>query len=182
MSGDSYKITDQHATYFVTCTVVNWVDLFTRLSYKETIVESLRYCINKKGLKLHAWVIMSNHIHFIARCDPPHTMSGFLRDYKKFTSKKFIQSIKLADESRRDWLLDKFAFEAKRTNRAEKYKVWKDSNHPVDLNLVDHHQKIDYIHNNPVTAGLVYNPEDYVFSSAADYAGRKGLLEVELLE
>ncbi len=181
MSGDSYKVTDLHATYYITCTVVNWIDLFTRLRYKEIIVESLQYCIKNKGLKLNTWVIMSKHIHFLGRCDPPHRMSNFLRDFKKFTSKQFIESIESSEESRRSWLLDKFAFEAKRTNRAEKYKVWKDSNHPVDLNLVDHLQKLDYIHNNPVRAGLVYNPEVYVFSSAADYAGRKGILEVELM-
>ncbi len=181
MSGDSYKIEDQHATYYITYTVVYWVDLFTRLNYKQTIIESLQYCIKNKGLKLNAWVIMSNHIHFIGRCDPPHTMSDFLRDFKKFTSKQFIKSIESSEESRRNWLLDKFAFEAKRTNRAENYKIWKDSNHPIDLALVDPLQKIDYIHNNPVRAGIVYNPEDYVFSSATDYAGGKGLLEVELV-
>ncbi|MFN3403308.1 MAG: hypothetical protein ACK40G_04380 [Cytophagaceae bacterium] len=80
-----------------------------------------------------------------------------------------------------DWLFDKFAFKAKRTRRAEKYKVWMDSNHAVDLSNINIMQKIDYIHNNPVRAGLVNNPEEYVYSSARDYAGKKGLVEVTLV-
>lgn len=181
MSGDSYKITDQHIPYFITCTVVNWIDLFSRLEYKQIIVDSLKYCIEHKGLRLNAWVIMSNHIHFIGRCEPSFEISAFLRDFKKFTSKEFIKSMEFINESRKSWLLDKFTFEAKKTGRAEKYKVWQDSNHAINLGLVDPYQKLEYIHNNPVRSGCVYNSEDYVYSSAQDYVGRKGLLDIEFL-
>lgn len=84
-------------------------------------------------------------------------------------------------ESRYEWLLDKFAFEARRTRRAEKFKVWRDDNHAVDLTHIDIMEKIDYIHNNPVRAGLVDYPEDYIYSSARDYAGGKGLVEVTVV-
>ena len=123
MSGDSYKIADQHSPYFITCTVVNWIDLFSRLEYKEIIVDSLQYCIKNKGLRLNAWVIMSNHIHFIARCEEPFEMSDFLRDFKKFTSKEFIKCMQFINESRKEWLLDKFSFEARKTRRAEQFKI-----------------------------------------------------------
>lgn len=85
------------------------------------------------------------------------------------------------NESRKEWMLDKFEFEAKRTRRAEKYKIWQDDNHPIDLTDIDAYQKIDYIHENPVRAGIVDNPKDYIFSSARDYAGMPGLVKVELL-
>lgn len=85
------------------------------------------------------------------------------------------------NESRRDWLLDKFEFEARRTRRAENYKVWQDDNHPIDLTDIDPYQKIEYIHENPVRAGIVDNQEDYIYSSARDYLGTSGLIKVELL-
>jgi REP element-mobilizing transposase RayT len=124
---------------------------------------------------------MSNHIHLVAKCDDPTGMSAFLRDFKKFTSKRFIDEIELIHESRKDWLLDKFSFEARRTGRAEKYKIWTDDNHAIDLTHLNALEKVSYIHDNPVKAGLVFYPEQYPYSSAIDYAGKKGLVMVERL-
>jgi REP element-mobilizing transposase RayT len=87
MSGDRYFITEQHATYYLTFTVVEWVDIFTRPVYKEAIVESLNYCIANKGLECNAWVLMSNHLHLVCRALPPVRLSDIIRDFKKFTSK-----------------------------------------------------------------------------------------------
>ena len=84
-------------------------------------------------------------------------------------------------ESRKEWLLDKFSFEAKRTRRAENYKVWKDDNHAIDLSHIDLMEKVNYFHNNPVRAGLVDFPEHYVYSSARDYIGEKGLVKVTVV-
>ena len=84
-------------------------------------------------------------------------------------------------ESRRKWLLDKFSYEAKRTGRAKNFKVWKDDNHAVDLTGVDMMNKIDYIHNNPVEAGIVEEPLHYLYSSARDYARVKGLVDIEVV-
>ena len=178
MSGDRYLISDQHATYFITCTVIYWIDLFTRQRYRDIVVDSLNYCIREKYLIVHSWVIMSNHIHLVVRTEPPGEMSAFLRDFKKFTSKSMLKDLAGLPESRGEWLLHKFSFEAKRSGRAENYKIWKDSNHAIDLTHIDIMQKINYIHNNPVNAGLVRHPEHYLYSSAIDYAGGKGLVNV----
>lgn len=181
MSGDKYFISDQHAPYFITCTVIHWIDLFTRRDYKDVIVDSLNYCIREKGLVVYGWVIMSNHVHLAVQVNPPATMSGFLRDFKKFTSKKFIQAMEFTSESREEWLKDKFSFEARRTGRAENFKIWRDDNHAIDLTDIDILEKIDYIHNNPVKAGLVEYPEHYLYSSAGDYyLLREGLVKVTL--
>ena len=126
-------------------------------------------------------VIMSNHIHLAVQCNPPRSMSAFLRDFKKFAAKKFIETMSTIHESRLEWLLDKFAFKAKRTRRAENYKIWKDDNHAIDLTIIDVMGKVDYIHENPVRAGLVELPENYIYSSAKDYAGEKGLVEVSVV-
>ena len=177
MSGDRYIIRDQQATYFLTLTIVNWIDLFTRKEYRDAIVESLNYCTLEKGLVLNAWVIMSNHIHLVGRVTSDNGMSGFLRDFKKYTSKEFIKLITDVHESRKDWLSDKFMFEAKRSGRAKFYKVWKDSNHAIDLsnNSIDILNKINYIHMNPVNGGWVDSPDAYVYSSAVDYAGEEAM-------
>ena len=84
MSGDRYFIRDQHQTYFITCTIVEWIDLFSRPCYKNTITDSLNYCIKAKALKVNGWVLMTNHLHILARCKEPHRMSDFLRNFKKF--------------------------------------------------------------------------------------------------
>ncbi len=181
MSGSKYLITDKHAPYFITCTVIHWIDLFTRKDYRDVIVDSLQYCIKNKHIEIYAWVIMSNHIHLVAQCHPPGNMSEFLRDFKKFTSKKFIETMDSINDSRREWLLDKFSFEAKRTRRAEKYKIWKDDNHPINLTDIDILEKINYVHDNPVKAGLVDDSEDYVYSSAKDYCGKRGLIAVKVV-
>ncbi|NMM47942.1 REP-associated tyrosine transposase [Marinigracilibium pacificum] len=182
MSGDRYKINDQNGIYFCTITVVKWIDIFTRKEYKDIIVDSFNYCIQNKGLELYSWVIMSNHIHFVGTVNPPHQFSHFLRDFKKHTSKAIIKEISRINESRKDWLLDKFSFEARRTQRAKKYKLWKDSNHCIEIDSqINIWQKVNYIHDNPVKSGIVDNPEDYTYSSSRDYSNGKGLIDVIVL-
>ena len=122
MSGDRYKIYNQQGCYFVTMTVVHWIDVFSRREYRDIIVDSLNYCVENKGLKLYAWVIMSNHVHIVGEVEGELGMSGFLRDFKKHTSKRILEAIEEIPESRREWLLDKFSFEARRTGRATNYK------------------------------------------------------------
>lgn len=88
----------------------------------------------------------------------------------------------MMNESRKEWLLDKFNFEARRTARAKNYKVWQDSNHAIEIDAqVDIWQKIEYIHNNPVRNGLVDEPDHYRYSSARDYARQHGLVKVQVL-
>jgi putative transposase len=183
MSGDSYDIVDQNAPYFVTLTVIDWIDIFTRKDYKIIIVDSLNFCIKNKGLEIYAWVIMSNHLHLLVRAKEGFYLSHILRDFKKFTSKAIVKTAMEIAESRKDWLLDKFAFEAKRTGRAKNYKLWMDSNHAICLeNSTWTMQRLNYIHQNPVRQMIVANPEDYIFSSAVSYAGGKGLVDIILLD
>ena len=178
---DGYKIRDQHATHFLTFTVVGWIDVFTRQCYREIILESLRFCIMKKGLRVGGFVIMSNHIHFIWTSKTGN-LSGLIRDFKCHTSKAIIAAIKEEPESRRHWLMHLFAFYAKRTNANDYFKVWTNDNHPELIDSEDFlHCKLDYIHDNPVRAGLVEEPGHYIYSSAGVYEGKKGIIPIELL-
>jgi len=92
--GFGYRISEQQAVYFITCTVVQWIDVFTRKEYADIVVDSLRYCQKNKGLNnIYGWVIMSNHIHLIISCNDDFELSHTLRDFKKFTSSQIVDAI-----------------------------------------------------------------------------------------
>ena len=180
--GSRYKIRDLEGLYFVTFTVVGWVDLFIRNEYRNCITDSFTYCQQHKGLNVHAYVIMTSHIHAIISAQVGHNLVGIVRDMKKFTSKKLVALIKEIPESRREWLLAKFSHKAKRTSRGQDYLLWQEGYHAKQIETNEFlDQKLEYIHLNPVVAGFVSNPEDYVYSSARDYAGEKGVIPVDLL-
>ncbi|WP_372933815.1 REP-associated tyrosine transposase [Mariniphaga sediminis] len=172
-----YKFHNPDGVYFVSFAVQNWVDVFTRNEYKNILVENLRYCQEYKGLEIFAWCIMTNHLHLIIRAKEGHFLPDILRDYKKFTSKVLIKSItNNLQESRKEWLLEQF-------KTSEGFRFWRGDNKPVELwsnKVID--QKIDYIHQNPVEEGLVFKAEDYVYSSAVDYAGEQGLLNIFVIK
>jgi putative transposase len=182
MTADNYFINDQNAVYFLTFTVVDWVDVFTRKEYKVVIADSLNYCIVNKGLEVYAWCLMSNHLHLVCKANENYSISNIIRDFKKFTAKTIIEIIKTEPESRRDWMLYRFEFAGKFDNRISKYRFWQDTNHAIQLDrseLID--QKINYTHENPVRAMIVGQQEDYLYSSARDYSGDKGLVNVQLV-
>lgn len=183
MSGDRYFITDQNAHYFLTFTVIDWMDVFTRKEYKIEIVDSLNYNTEHKGLIINAWCLMSNHLHLVAYAREGFRLSDIIRDFKKFTSKQITKQIENGNESRKEWLLNRMSYRGKHLKRITNYKFWTDKNHAVSLDsnkMIE--DRIDYIHNNPVEALIIDNPEDYIFSSARDYAGIKGLVNVEIID
>jgi len=178
----NYKFHNQERPYFVTFSVIRWIDVFTRRKYKDILVDSIKYCIANKGLELYAWVIMSNHVHMIIGTnDKP--MQDILRDMKRHTSKALIKEInENMQESRRDWMMWFFEREGRGNPNNEQYQFWQQGNRPIELftnEVFD--QKLDYIHNNPVVAAWVDEPEHYLYSSARDYAGIKGLIDVILV-
>jgi putative transposase len=183
MSGDRYNIQDKNATYFFTFTVVDWIDIFTKSIYNWIIVDALNYCINNKGLVVNAYVIMSNHIHIICYAKDSYDISNIIRDFKKYTSKQIVRTIINGNESRKEWILNKLSFEAKRTGRAKNYKLWKDDNHAIEIDglRITSKQKINYIHENPVKEQIVENAEYFIFSSARDYIGIMGHVKIEIL-
>ncbi len=179
-----YKIRNQFATHFLTFAVVWWIDVFTRKIYRDIVLDSLRFCQKEKALKLNCWCIMSNHLYLIVSARNGN-LSAILRDFKKFTSKEIVRSIKEnKEESRREWMLEIFAREGGKNSRNKDFQFWRQDNHPQELYSSKFIlQKRNYIHNNPVEAGIVEKPEHYLYSSAKDYfyQERCGLLEVVFL-
>ena len=184
MLSGGYKFRNPEGIYFVTFAVVEWVDVFTRSVYSDIVVESLDFCINEKGLRLHAWCIMSNHIHLIISAEEGFKLSDILRDLKKYTSVRILKTLEEnTKESRRNWMLWIFRAAGEKNSKNTHYQFWQNNNHPKELNtneLMD--QKLEYIHQNPVKAGLVNSAEAWVYSSARDYAGETGLLPLVFIE
>lgn len=180
-----YKFGENEIAHFVTFSVVIWIDALTRNEYKEIIVESLKYCISEKGLNLHAWIIMSNHVHLIVSAKKEFVISHILRDLKKYTSKQIYTSIQgNARESRRDWMIWMFDRAGKRNSNNKNFQFWQQDNHPIELSSVQLlKQRLDYLHEKPVRAGIVFAPEEYVYGSGTDYCtNRKGRIEIEHLQ
>ncbi|MEO9533063.1 MAG: transposase [Crocinitomicaceae bacterium] len=175
----NYKFHNPEAAYFVSFAVVEWLDVFTRNEYKNSLLDSLSFCQKQKGMEIFAWCIMTNHVHLVFRSigdQPPELLLG---DFKRFTSNKIVKLIKENPrESRKEFLLERFSVAAEKSSNVKHYQFWRHDNKPIQLwsNKVIS-EKIRYIHNNPVEAGYVFRAEDYRYSSAVDYSGEKGLLD-----
>lgn len=168
--------------YFLTLTVVDWIDVFTRKNHKDAILKSLDYCRQHKGLIIFAYVIMSNHIHIIVNANEPYLLKDTIRDFKKFTSKKILHQIQNEPESRRSWMLSSFSEKAFESSKHKYYKFWQAGNHAIELYSEKFvWDKINYIHNNPVRSGFVKEPQDWLYSSARNYYGLDNIFEIECL-
>lgn len=174
-----YQIKNQTKPHYLTLQIVDWVDIFTRKDFRDIIVESLNFCIENKGLSVYGYVIMSNHVHLIAH-HASENLSGIIRDIKSYTSKQMLQTIASGKESREKWMLDIFRKNALKHQRNSRYQIWTHENHAMEVYSSRFFEnKLDYIHNNPIRAGWVSKPEDYLYSSAKIYAGEEGFVKVE---
>jgi REP element-mobilizing transposase RayT len=178
-----YKATSTEEAYFITITTVGWIDVFTRLNQKYILINALQHCQQNKGLEIYAYCIMSSHIHLLCKATNGFILSDVMRDFKKYTSKKIVQTINEESESRREWMLRLFQKACAHLKREQEYKVWQDGYHAeiVETNWFIK-QKINYIHNNPVKEKIVTLPEDYYFSSARNYASLENDLDVIVLD
>jgi len=172
-----YKIVDQDGLYYLTFQVVGWVDIFTRKSYRDIVVDSLKYCQRHKGLNLYGYVIMSNHIHLLAQSSKGDLV-GCIRDFKSYTSKKILETLHDGSESRREWMQMVFEYHGK-FKSGQRFQVWTHENHAELIYSQKFiKQKLQYIHENPVRSGIVAKPEDYLYSSARNYADLENLIDI----
>jgi REP element-mobilizing transposase RayT len=140
--------------HFCTFTIKNWYYILDRYKRWEILLESLRYCQEKKDLKIFAFVLMVNHIHIISQCPD---MIGFIRDYKRYTSIAIIKNIKLTEPTVANLFIEDDG----------SYQVWKQGNAPKIVETDKYFkQKREYIENNPVRKGYVQLPEHWIHSSA----------------
>ena len=182
--GRKYVFRDHSKIYFVTLTIIGWVDIFIREQYRNIIYDSIRFCQKNKCLEVYGYVIMTNHIHLIIGTSAGN-LSGILRDLKSFTSRQIRQAIESGTkESRKEWMLNLFYQSGIMNSRNNDFQLWQQHNHPVELSgTAMMMQRLNYIHKNPVKIGFVEKEEEWLHSSAGDYHGiRKGPVDLILIE
>lgn len=174
-----YKFYNKEGLYFVSFAVVYWLDVFVRDVYLQLLVESLDYCRKNRGMEIFAWCIMPSHVHLVFRAKN-NNPGEVLKEFKTFTSKKVQSAIaENIQESRKEWLLWLMERAGLKNSNVKKKQFWQQHNKPIELwTPAVINQKIDYIHNNPVEAGFVTEPQHWKYSSAIDYAGGKGILNI----
>lgn len=167
----------KNSSYFLTLTVVGWIDVFTRKNHKDVIIDSLRYCIENKGLNVYSYCLMSNHMHLIVNCNEPFELKDVIRDFKKFSAKKILDQMVNEPESRREWMLKEFSKAADSSLKHKNYKFWQEGNHAIELFSEKFTwDKINYIHRNPVEAGFVNHGSEWKYSSASNYHEKESIL------
>jgi len=147
---------------FFTATIYEWKHLLKPDKYKTVLTESLSFLVEERRVWVYAFVILSNHMHMIWQTREGHKREDVQRDFLKFTS----QTIKFDLRDNHPKVLPHFKVNLK----DRKYQFWR--RNPLSVDLYTHEvfiQKLEYIHWNPVKAGLCTLPEEYGFSSASFY-------------
>ncbi|NLX96927.1 MAG: transposase [Rhodopirellula sp.] len=168
-----YKIHDDAYPHFMTCTVVGWVPVFTRMETVEIVLESWRYLQENNRLKLFGYIVLENHLHWIASADD---LTAQVSAFKSFTARKVIDLL----ESRSVVPLLRQLEHLKAKHKTDSaYQLWQEGSHPQMIQSDEMmRQKLDYIHNNPVVRGFVDEPVHWRYSSARNYEGQTGLIPV----
>ena len=174
MGRSRYKIYEPTHPHFMTCTVLHWIPLFTREESVEILLESFRYLQKTEDLKLYAYVILENHMHIVAQSnDIAKTMAKF----KRHTARELLRLLQRENVTT---ILDQLVFYKKAHKSDRQYQVWQEGLQPkliqTDAMMIS---KINYIHQNPVKRGYIDEASHWRYSSARDYEGKEGLLEIE---
>ncbi len=174
MGRSRYKIHEPTFPHFVTCTVLHWIPIFTRVETTEIIFNSLKYLQQHDNFKLYAYVILENHLHMVAQSDD---LSKSMESFKKYTARQIIDLLKSRNVTT---ILDQLAFYKKAHKEDREYQLWQEGIAPKliqrDSMMVE---RINYIHQNPVKRGYVDEAKHWRYSSARDYEGDVGLIDVE---
>jgi len=174
-----YKFHDNDKLYFISFATVHWIDVFVREEYMEIIIESWKHCQEKKGLEIYGWCIMPSHVHMIIG-SKKNKLEDIIRDMKKHTSLELKTAIKNNNfESRKEWIIWMMERAGKKNGNNKDWQFWQQHNKPIEIKDQEMFDKtLDYMHQNPVLAGFVNKPEDWKYSSARDFCGIKGLVEL----
>jgi len=161
-----YTIGKDSEMYFCTDTIVGWQHVFASYDSFNVIIDSLKYCQVNKGLRVHGYVIMPNHVHTILSAQNGN-LQDILRDFKRFTSKTVSELLTSKSNKK---LLRYFRQAALRDGKGNDFKIWQSGSHAeIVYSMPFFEQKLNYIHENPVRKGFVHQPEHWVYSSARNY-------------
>ena len=174
MARSRYNITEPDKPHFLTCTVMEWLPVFSRPETVSILLDSWRYQREHDGLRLYGYVVMENHIHFIAHAE---RLDKCLASFKSFTAKRIISQL---EETRMEYLLTRLRFSKRAHKTDREYQFWQEGSH-AELLFSDAmlREKLEYIHANPVKRGYVDKPVRWRYSSARNYAGEDGLVAID---
>jgi len=168
-----YKIFESEYPYFMTCTIVGWLPVFTRQEAVQVIFDSWRFLHENDRLEIYGYVILENHLHLVAAAND---LSKEIGDFKSFTARRIID---LLHERNARTLLDQLSWHKARHKTDREFQLWQEGSHPQQVQTSDvMRQKLEYMHQNPVARGYVDEAVHWRYSSARNYAGMAGLFPV----
>ncbi len=173
MTRTRYRIFETEYPYFMTCTIVGWVPVFTRPEAVQIIFDSWRFLQQNRHFLLYGYVVLGNHLHLIASAPD---LANDMKSFKMFTARQLID---LLERHEARVLLQQLRALKLRHKTSSEYQVWQEGNKPKQIvNIEMMQQKLEYVHNNPVERGYVDDPLHWRYSSARSYAGQAGLVDV----
>ena len=173
MTRSRYRIFETDYPYFMTCTIVGWLPIFTRPEAVAIVLDSWKFAQRERGFTLLGYVVLENHLHLIASAPE---LSDVMQRFKSYTARRIVD---LLESCRARVLLEELHFWKLRHKIESDYQVWQEGSHPEQIaNEPMMWQKLEYAHNNPVKRGYVDDPIHWRYSSARNYAGHAGLIEV----
>lgn len=174
MGRSRYLITEPDKPHFMTCTVVEWLAVFARPETVQIVLNSWQYQRQNVGLKLYGYVILENHLHFIAQASE---LSKCVANFKAYTARQIIDYLQ---QQKAEQLLKSLHFAKVAHKHDREHQFWQEGVHAeLVFNDAMMREKLDYIHANPVKRGYVSLPEHWRYSSASNYAGAGGLIEID---
>ena len=173
MTRTRYRICEEGYPYFLTCTVVGWLPVFTRGETVDVVLECWRYLQSHRDLTLFGYVILENHLHLIAAAP---RLSAAMQTFKSYTARRIIDLL----EDRKAQVLLRQLHAHKLPHKVKsQYQLWQEGSQPKQIGGDEMMwQKLEYMHNNPLARGYVDDPLHWRYSSARNYAGLPGLIEV----
>jgi len=174
MGRSRYVITEPNNPHFLTCTVMEWLPVFTRPETVQILLDCWAYLREREGFRLYGYVVLENHLHFVAQAE---RLDKCVNSFRSFTARRIIDHL---EAHRVERLLARLRF-AKRAHKVDReYQFWQEGVHAeLVFSEALMREKLDYIHANPVKRGYVDEPEHWRYSSARNYAGGVGLIEID---
>jgi REP-associated tyrosine transposase len=173
MSRSRYKIYDERFPHFLTCTVVNWIPIFSNPQNASIVLDSLTFLQEQDRLELYGFVLMENHLHLIASSE---NLIKEIGDFKSFTARKIIDHY---IETNNTFILGQLQHFKEHHKHDRKYQLWQEGSHPQQITSNEMMiQKLEYIHLNPVKRRYVDKPEDWRYSSARNYQKLESVINV----
>ncbi len=161
------RIRTEGSVFYITTNISNRLRIFSSPSFIIKILDSLNFYRYQFKCRLCGYVIIADHLHLlIYPVGESSVVSDFMRDFKRFTSGRISRQAEL--EGKTEWVAV-FQESGEETKRAEK-KVWQDSFWEQSVYTDKFmREKLNYIHMNPVRAGLVDEPSKYPYASYRNY-------------